>query len=88
MHDFSRRGLLKVTAAAGVGAAVLPGIAAVADPVASAATIGAGSATAKLTGRIVRAERRRLRHCEPGLGRAVRSHNVFQYEQSIPPASV
>jgi FAD/FMN-containing dehydrogenase len=57
MRDFSRRGLLKVTAAAGVGAVVLPGIAAAEAPGASAATSGAESATgkpAKLTGRIVR----------------------------------
>jgi FAD/FMN-containing dehydrogenase len=57
MRDFSRRGLIKATAAAGVGAVVLPGIAAAEAPGASAATSGAESATGKpaeLTGRIVR----------------------------------
>lgn len=59
MGDFSRRGLLKATATAGVGAVVLPGIAAAEAPAASASvtTNGAESAegkSAKLTGRIVR----------------------------------
>ena len=57
MRDFSRRGLLKATATAGVGAVVLPGIATAEAPGASATTNGAESATgkpAKLTGRIVR----------------------------------
>ncbi|MEU9363303.1 FAD-binding oxidoreductase [Streptomyces avermitilis] len=57
MHDFSRRGLLRATAAAGAGAVVLPGITAAEAPGASAATDAAESATcgpAKLTGRIVR----------------------------------
>jgi FAD/FMN-containing dehydrogenase len=57
VRDFSRRGLLKATASAGVGAVVLPGIAAAEAPGASATTNGAESATgkaAKLTGRIVR----------------------------------
>ncbi|HEY5361055.1 MAG TPA: FAD-binding oxidoreductase [Streptosporangiaceae bacterium] len=57
MPDFSRRGLLKVTAAAGVGAVVLPGVAAAEAPGASAAASGAEGAagkTARLTGRIVR----------------------------------
>ena len=44
MDGFSRRGLLKATATAGVGAIVLPGMAAAEEP----------AATAKLTGRIVR----------------------------------
>ncbi|MFB7439919.1 FAD-binding oxidoreductase [Streptomyces mirabilis] len=57
MHDYSRRGLLKATAAAGAGAVVLPGVAAAEAPGASAATEGAEGAKckpAKLTGRIVR----------------------------------
>ena len=58
MPDLSRRGLLKATATAGVGAIALPGIAAAKDhPVVSAATGGAENAaggSAKLTGRIVR----------------------------------
>ncbi len=57
MHDFSRRGLLKAAATAGVGSVVLPGIATAEAPDASAATNGAGSANGKpagLTGRIVR----------------------------------
>ncbi|MET7846806.1 FAD-binding oxidoreductase [Streptomyces avermitilis] len=57
MHDFSRRGLLRATAAAGAGAVVLPGITAAEAPGASAATDAAEHATcgpAKLTGRIVR----------------------------------
>ncbi|MER6354317.1 FAD-binding oxidoreductase [Streptomyces sp. NPDC001634] len=62
MHDFSRRGMLKATAAAGVGAVVVPGIAAVGAPAASAASAasaageGAGRKCppAQLTGRIVR----------------------------------
>jgi hypothetical protein len=45
MDGFSRRGLLKATATAGVGAIVLPGMAAAEDPAAMAA---------KLTGRVVR----------------------------------
>ena len=68
MHDFSRRGLLKATATAGVGAIVLPGIAAAEAPGASAAIDGAESATgtpAKLTGRIVRPN-------DPGYARASR----------------
>ncbi|MET7907152.1 FAD-binding oxidoreductase [Streptomyces avermitilis] len=59
MHDFSRRGLLKATAAAGAGAVVLPGITAAEAPSASAAAAtdaaeGAKCKPAKLTGRIVR----------------------------------
>ncbi|MFJ8505641.1 FAD-binding oxidoreductase [Streptomyces avermitilis] len=57
MHDFSRRGLLRATAAAGAGAVVLPGITAAEAPGASAATDAVEHATcgpAKLTGRIVR----------------------------------
>ncbi|MFE2848266.1 FAD-binding oxidoreductase [Streptomyces scopuliridis] len=57
MQDFSRRGMLKATAAAGAGAVVLPGITAAEAPGASAATHGADSTTcepAELTGRIVR----------------------------------
>ena len=56
MRDFSRRGLLKATAATGVGAVVLPGIAAAEAPGASARTDGSESAIgrpAKLTGRVV-----------------------------------
>ena len=56
MRDFSRRGLLKATATAGVGAVVLPGIATAEAPSASATTNGAENATgrpAKLTGRVV-----------------------------------
>jgi FAD/FMN-containing dehydrogenase len=61
MPDFSRRGLLKVTAAAGVGAVVLPGTATAEAASASATTNAAESATstpAKLTGRIVRPDDR------------------------------
>jgi FAD/FMN-containing dehydrogenase len=57
MPDFSRRGVLKATATAGVGALVLPGIAAAEAPGASAAASGAEGAAdepATLTGRIVR----------------------------------
>ena len=57
MPDFSRRGMLKATAAAGVGAVVLPSIAVAEAPGASAAAGGAESAAdqpATLTGRIVR----------------------------------
>ena len=57
MQDFSRRRLLKATAAAGAGAVVLPGVAAAEAPVASAATQEVEGATCKpaeLTGRIVR----------------------------------
>lgn len=57
MQDFSRRGMLKATAAAGAGAVALPGITAAGAPGASAATRGADGATcepARLTGRIVR----------------------------------
>ncbi|WP_432097574.1 FAD-binding oxidoreductase [Streptomyces sp. bgisy100] len=67
MHDFSRRGLIRATAAAGVGSVVLPGVTAAAAPVASAAgTASTGTASesaaadsvaggqARLTGRIVR----------------------------------
>ncbi|MFJ9844330.1 FAD-binding oxidoreductase [Kitasatospora sp. NPDC101155] len=61
MHDFSRRGLLKATAAAGVGAVVVPGVTAVAATGASAATKGPVKGPeggkcppAELTGRIVR----------------------------------
>ncbi|MEU5380006.1 FAD-binding oxidoreductase [Streptomyces sp. NPDC005968] len=59
MHDFSRRGLFKATAAAGAGAVVVPGITAVEAPVASAASAEAKSGKcppAQLTGRIVRPE--------------------------------
>ncbi|MEU9452222.1 FAD-binding oxidoreductase [Streptomyces sp. NPDC048277] len=66
MNDFSRRGLLKATAAAGAGSVAVPGVAAAAAPGASAATqasateasgsgvYGAECAPAQLTGRIVR----------------------------------
>jgi hypothetical protein len=57
MHDFSRRGLLKATAAAGAGAVVVPGITAAEAPGASAASKGPGGVKcppAELTGRIVR----------------------------------
>lgn len=63
MHDFlSRRGMLKATAAAGVGAVVVPGVIAVDAPNASAATDARMVAEcgncpcppAELTGRIVR----------------------------------
>ncbi|MFF4959523.1 FAD-binding oxidoreductase [Streptomyces sp. NPDC001222] len=57
MQDFSRRGLLKATAAAGAGAVAVPGITAVEAPPASAAGNGHGGtkcAPAQLTGRIVR----------------------------------
>lgn len=56
MNDFSRRGLLKATATAGVGAMVLPGVAA-GEQAASAATAGPEAEAglpAQLTGRIVR----------------------------------
>ncbi|MFJ3302309.1 FAD-binding oxidoreductase [Streptomyces sp. NPDC086549] len=57
MNDFSRRGLLKATAAAGAGAVVVPGITAVEAPGASAAVEGPEHGKcppAELTGRIVR----------------------------------
>ncbi|MEU6079370.1 FAD-binding oxidoreductase [Streptomyces sp. NPDC047108] len=57
MNDFSRRRLLKATAAAGAGSVVLPGVAAAGAPAASAATGATETvrcAPAKLTGRIVR----------------------------------
>ncbi|MGW1161763.1 FAD-binding oxidoreductase [Streptomyces sp. NPDC002513] len=57
MHDFSRRGLLKATAAAGAGAAVVPGVTAAEAPFASAASDGHDGGKcppANLTGRIVR----------------------------------
>ncbi|MYS24168.1 FAD/FMN-containing dehydrogenase [Streptomyces sp. DvalAA-14] len=57
MHDFSRRGLLKATAAAGAGAVVIPGAGAADAAAASAAIRGAEGGTcgpAELTGRIVR----------------------------------
>ncbi|MFB7669535.1 FAD-binding oxidoreductase [Kitasatospora sp. NPDC056138] len=57
MHDFSRRGLLKATAAAGVGAVIVPGITAAGAPDASAAVEGPEGGKcppAKLTGRVVR----------------------------------
>ncbi|MFE5142407.1 FAD-binding oxidoreductase [Streptomyces fagopyri] len=57
MNDFSRRGLLKVTAVAGAGAVVVPGVAAAEAPGASAASPDTGGVKcppAKLTGRIVR----------------------------------
>ncbi|MGW3565259.1 FAD-binding oxidoreductase [Streptomyces sp. NPDC000941] len=57
MQDFPRRGLLKATAAAGVGAVVLPGITTAEAPSASAAAkgiTGTKCKPAKLTGRIVR----------------------------------
>jgi FAD/FMN-containing dehydrogenase len=57
MSNFSRRGLLKATAAAGAGAVVIPGITAVDAPGASAVSKGLGEAKCKpaeLTGRIVR----------------------------------
>lgn len=68
MSDFSRRRLLKATAAAGTGAVVLPGVSAASAPAASAAakTATAGGAkcgAAKLTGRIVRPD-------DPGYARA------------------
>ncbi|MET8450150.1 FAD-binding oxidoreductase [Streptomyces sp. NPDC005209] len=59
MNDFSRRGLLKATAAAGAGAVVVPGITAVEAPSASAVSTGpehGKCAPAELTGRIVRPE--------------------------------
>ncbi|MBY8842516.1 FAD-binding oxidoreductase [Streptomyces sp. SP2-10] len=59
MNGFSRRGLLKVTAAAGAGAVVVPGIAAVEAPGAMAASAGpehGNCPPARLTGRIVRPE--------------------------------
>lgn len=59
MHDFSRRGLLKATAAAGAGSVVVPGITAVGAPVANAASKrpeGGKCPPAQLTGRIVRPE--------------------------------
>lgn len=57
MQDFSRRGLLRVTAAAGAGAVVLPGVAAAEAPGASAVPAvaeGMKCRPAKLTGRVVR----------------------------------
>ncbi|MFJ1750550.1 FAD-binding oxidoreductase [Streptomyces sp. NPDC088116] len=57
MHDFSRRGMLRATAAASAGAVVLPGITAAEAPGANAVAQEVESATcnpAKLTGRIVR----------------------------------
>ncbi|MGW1886327.1 FAD-binding oxidoreductase [Streptomyces sp. NPDC001970] len=57
MHDFSRRGLLKATAAAGAGAVAVPGIAVAGATVASAASKRPGGPKcepAELTGRIVR----------------------------------
>ena len=57
MNDFSRRGLLKVTAAAGAGAVVVPGVAAAEAPGASAVSMGTEGVKrppARLTGRIVR----------------------------------
>ncbi|MFE7208449.1 FAD-binding oxidoreductase [Streptomyces sp. NPDC057611] len=61
MNDFSRRGLLKTTVAAGAGAVVMPAVAAAEAPGASAVTEasvsgahGAKCPRAKLTGRIVR----------------------------------
>ncbi|MFF3767499.1 FAD-binding oxidoreductase [Streptomyces sp. NPDC001922] len=62
MHDFSRRGLIKASAAAGVGSVVLPGVTAAGAPAASAASTAPASAAAdsaaggqaRLTGRIVR----------------------------------
>ncbi|MFD4229620.1 FAD-binding oxidoreductase [Streptomyces sp. NPDC058545] len=59
MHDLSRRGLLKVSAAAGAGAVVVPGITAAEAPGASAAINGPDHGKcppAELTGRIVRPE--------------------------------
>ncbi|WUH92503.1 FAD-binding oxidoreductase [Streptomyces sp. NBC_00433] len=57
MDDFSRRGLLKATAAAGAGAVVVPGIAAREAPGASTVSEvseGGNCPPAQLTGRIVR----------------------------------
>ncbi|WP_327321924.1 FAD-binding oxidoreductase [Streptomyces sp. NBC_01210] len=57
MHDFSRRGLLKATAAAGAGAVAIPGITAAGAAGASAASKkprGGKCKPAVLTGRIVR----------------------------------
>ncbi|MER5968371.1 FAD-binding oxidoreductase [Streptomyces sp. NPDC002055] len=67
MHDFSRRGLIRATAAAGVGSVVLPGATAAGAPAASAASAASASTAAdsaasdsaaagqaRLTGRIVR----------------------------------
>ncbi|MGW7594946.1 FAD-binding oxidoreductase, partial [Streptomyces rubiginosohelvolus] len=63
MNDFSRRGLLKVTAGAGAGAVVVSGaagVAAAAAPAAGAVTEASGGdahcGPAELTGRIVRPE--------------------------------
>ncbi|MGV9562619.1 FAD-binding oxidoreductase [Streptomyces sp. NPDC003480] len=59
MNDFSRRGVLKATAAAGAGAAVISGVTAAGAPGASAAGEGPGGekcGPAQLTGRIVRPE--------------------------------
>ncbi|MFJ9946577.1 FAD-binding oxidoreductase [Kitasatospora sp. NPDC091207] len=61
MHDYSRRDLLKVTAAVGAGAVAIPGISAAGAPRASAASKQSGStksgstksAPTELTGRIV-----------------------------------
>ncbi|MBR7838151.1 FAD-binding oxidoreductase [Actinospica durhamensis] len=56
MNDFSRRGMLRATAAAGVGAVVVPGTLAAGAPVASAAMEceHCPCPPAELTGRIVR----------------------------------
>ncbi|WP_250401198.1 FAD-binding oxidoreductase [Streptomyces cellostaticus] len=57
MHELSRRGVLKATAATGAGAVILPGISAAEAPAASAAGKGPSEVKckpAKLTGRIVR----------------------------------
>ncbi|MFR9790093.1 FAD-binding oxidoreductase [Streptomyces sp. MB22_4] len=61
MNDFSRRRVLRATAAAGAGAIVVPGVATAEAPATSAATEapvseahGAGCPPAQLTGRIVR----------------------------------
>ncbi|MGW7405371.1 FAD-binding oxidoreductase [Streptomyces sp. NPDC054833] len=57
MQDFSRRGLLKATAAAGAGAVIVPGVTAAEATAASALGEGPGGgkcAPAELTGRIVR----------------------------------
>ncbi|MFF4560710.1 FAD-binding oxidoreductase [Streptomyces sp. NPDC001435] len=57
MQDFSRRGLLKATAAAGAGAVIVPGMTAAEATAASTLSEGPGGgrcAPAELTGRIVR----------------------------------
>lgn len=59
MHDVSRRGLFKATAAAGAGAVVVPGVTAAGAEDASAASEESANRTcppAQLTGRIVRPE--------------------------------